>query len=165
MAKIETFFNHPHINLTASVGEGGVNLKDDVMIVQAMLKYALDVRLYFSKMQFPEPTGTICPQTVKIIREYQRFIRKVERASVSVDGVIDRAVGERAFGRRGTWTILSLNANVLEMRLFKGGVGNEFQELCRQFPQLNSVIDVPVGDLNLTLESSRNAGTLNLALE
>ena len=40
MAKLETFFIMEEINVTASVGKNGVNLKEDVMVVQALLKYA-----------------------------------------------------------------------------------------------------------------------------
>lgn len=168
MAKIEKFFGGiDNINLTASVGDGGVNLKDDVMVVQAMLKYALEERLFFRKFKFPEPTGAMDRETLRLIREYQRFVRKKDKVSVSVDGVISRAVGEKAFGRRGFWTILSLNTHVLEMRLLRGGEGNQFEDLCRKFPQLYAALDdIPVGTLGLSLESSvQRVGSLNLGLE
>lgn len=169
MAKVEIFFGDiKNINVTASVGDGGVNLKDDVMVVQAMLKYALEERLYFRKFKFPEPTGTMDKETALIIKEYQRFLRRKDKLSVSVDGVIDRAVGEKAFGKRGFWTILCLNSHVLEMRLLRGGEGNQFEDLCRKYPQLHAVLDdIPVGTLGLSLEPSvRNVvGSLNLGLE
>lgn len=168
MAKIETFYGDiQNINLTASVGEKGVNFKDDVMVVQAMLKYALEERPFFRTFKFPEPTGTMDLTTAKIIKEYQRFLRRKDKVGVSVDGVIDRAIGEKAFGKKGHWTILCLNAHVLEMRLLKGGTGNHFEDLCRRFPQLHPVLeDIPVGTLNLSLESSSNRiGSLNLGLE
>jgi len=168
MAKIEKFFGSiDNINLTASVGENGVNLKDDVMVVQAMLKYALEERRFFRKFKFPEPTGAMNRETAVLIKEYQRFLRKKDKVSVSVDGVISRAIGEKAFGRRGFWTILCLNSHVLEMRLFRGGAGNQFEDLCRKFPQLYAVLDdIPVGSLDLSLEPSiQRVGSLNLGLE
>ncbi len=168
MARIEKFFGDvENINLTASVGDGGVNLKDDVMVVQAMLKYSLEEHPYFRKFKFPEPTGTMDKDTAKLIKEYQRFLRKKDKVSVSVDGVISRAVGEKAFGKRGWWTILCLNSHVLEKRLLWGGQGNHFEDLCRKFPQLHDALDdIPVGTLELSLEPSvQRTGTLNLGLE
>lgn len=168
MARIEKFFGDvDNINVSASVGDGGVNFKDDVMVVQAMLKYALEERPFFRKYKFPEPTGTMDRVTAKLIREYQRFLRKIDKASVSVDGIIDRAVGEKAFGRRGWWTILCLNTHIMEARLLGGGEGNQIEDLCRKFPQLYAVLDdIPVGTLGLSLEPSiRGVGSLNLALE
>jgi hypothetical protein len=154
MAKIEKFFGgFDKINVTAAVGENGVNSKDDVMVVQAMLKYALEEKVAFRGFKFPEPTGTMDRATAVLIKEYQRYLRKKCNARVSVDGVISRAVGEKPFGSSGLWTILYLNSDVLEMRLLSGGEGNEFEVLCRKFPQLYAVLeDLPVGTLNLGLE-------------
>ena len=168
MANIETFFGDQKlINLTASVGENGVNLKDDVMVVQAMLRYALKENSYFRKQKLPAVTGAIDNETKALIREYQRFLRRKDKNDVAVDGVIDRAVGEKPYGRRGMWTILCLNTHVLIARLLSGGTGNEIEDLCRKNPQLYAVLDnIPVGSLNLSLEPSiQRVGTLNLALE
>jgi hypothetical protein len=165
MAKIEKFYGDIlMINVEASVGARGVNNKNDVMVVQAMLKYALEGRPFFRSMRFPEPTGVMDGATSELIRQYQRYLRVKDKVNVSVDGVISRAVGERAFGKRGKWTILCLNTHVLEARLLRGGNGNHFQDLCSKFPQLRSVLDdIPVGTLNLQLESS-GVGSLGLTL-
>ena len=168
MAMIEKIYGGIEIiNLTASVGENSVNLKDDVMVVQAMLKYSLRENPAFSNFKLPEPTGAMNDQTKVLIKEYQRFMNRKRKGGISVDGVIDRAVGERPFGRRGEWTIFCLNSQVLEARLLSGGEGNEFEDLCRRFPQLYAVLDnLPVGSLRLSLEGARRGvGTLNLALE
>lgn len=168
MAKIEIFFETvENINLTASVGRNAVNLKDDVLVVQAMLKYALKDRSYFRDFKFPEPTGSINEETKILIREYQRYLRRKEKQDVALDGVMNRAVGVTPAGRRDYWTILSLNTHALQMRLLKGGLGNHIEDLCRQFPQLLPVVgDFPVGSLSLTLESAASRiGTLNLGLE
>lgn len=166
MAKIEKFFGgFNKINVTASVGENGVNLKDDVMVVQAMLKYSMKEHPYFRGFKFPEPTGAIDDETKFLIKGYQRFLRKKDHVRVQVDGVIDRAIGEKPFGKRGLWTILHLNTHVLQWRLLNGGQGNEFEDLCRTYPQLWAVLeDVPVGSLGLSLESS-GVGSLDLGLE
>ncbi len=89
MAKLETFFELEEINVTASVGSNGVNLEDDVMVVQALLKYALAERGFFRKMTFSEPTGTMDDNTKSLIKQFQRFVRKMNNADISVDGRID----------------------------------------------------------------------------
>jgi hypothetical protein len=167
MAQIENFSGgEKNINLTASVGKNGVNLKDDVMVVQAMLQYALKGKKHFKEMRFPEPLGIMNNETKNLIKEYQRFLKRKLGVSVSLDGVIDRAIGDKAFGRNGAWTILWLNGHVMERRLLKGGIGNHFQDLCLMFPQLNEVLEIPVGELELTLESSPlKVGSLGLTLE
>jgi len=154
MARIETFFgNQELINLTASVGRGGVNLKDDVLIVQAMLKYALKDRPFFRDFKFCEPTGAINEETRLLIKRYQKFLRRATKVDIAVDGLIDRAIGEKPSGKNGRWTILYLNEHMLEARLLKTDQLSEFQDLAREFPQVHSVLDnLPVGSLNLALE-------------
>jgi len=76
MAKIETFYgDNQLVNLTASVGENGVNLKDDVMVVQAMLEYALGEKPYFRRFKFPAVTGAMNDETKILIKEYQLYLR------------------------------------------------------------------------------------------
>ncbi len=168
MANVETFFgNRQMINLTASVGENGVNLKGDVMVVQAMLWYAVRDNPLFQNHKLPAVTGAMNNETKILIRDFQRFLRRIDKQSVAVDGLIDRAVGDKPCGKRGKWTILCLNDHVQYARLLSGGKGNEYEDLCRYFPQLHTVLDdIPVGTLGLSLESSViRLGTLNLALE
>jgi hypothetical protein len=165
MAKIERFPWGNVINLTASVGRDGINLKDDVLVVQAMLKHAPEKRGAFGKTKLPPPDGIMTEQWIDIIKDYQRYLRKKKNQKISVDGKIDRAVGETVFGKRTTWTILCLNGELLEMRLLDGGADNEFRELCRQFPQLDGIFEMPVGSLDLTLEGGSGVGSLNLGLE
>ena len=169
MAKLETFFIMEEINVTASVGKNGVNLKDDVMVVQALLKYALPERHYFRGMKFSEPTGTMDETTLSLIKRFQIYLRKVRKLSVSVDGRIDSAKGRKAFGRKGKWTIQMLNDEALEMFLLSGSKSESYiHEICRRFPQVaNAIGELPVGTLGLTLEPSaeRGIGSLGLALE
>lgn len=165
MAKIERFPWGNVINLTASVGENGVNLKNDVLVVQAMLKHAPEKRGVFGKVKLPEPNGVMNQFWIDIIKDYQRYLRRKRNEKISVDGKIDRAIGETVFGKRTKWTILSLNSELLELKLLDGGSGNEIEDLTRQFPQLHKVLEMPVGSLGLTLEGSSGVGSLDLGLE
>lgn len=167
MAKVELFLGNQNINLNGSVGKNGANLKNDVMVVQAMLKFALEGRSGFRNLRFPFPTGLINDETIELIKEYQRFERKTG-VRLSVDGRIDPAKGVKAFGRKGFWTILALNTLVMERWLLNGGRhNNPIEALCRQFPQLfSAIVNVPSGTLNLPIESSiKRVGSLNLSLE
>lgn len=164
MAKIERIGEFNRINLAASVGENGVNLKEDVLVVQAMLKHSIEEHPFFKDFKIPEPTGTMTPYWIRIIRHFQRYAKKFMKENVFVDGRIDRATGEKAFGKRVLWTILCLNYRLLEVTILSGG-GSEFQSLCRRFPELNGILELPVGSLDLPLEGGSRVGTLNLGLE
>jgi hypothetical protein len=169
MAEFYKVMDWDEINVSASVGAGGVNSKDDVIVVQAMLKYGLKARSYFLGEKFPEPNGTMDPATMELIRKYQQYLRRKLKVPVSVDGRIDPANGSAAFGKKGKWTIQMLNADVMEMWLIvNGGHGNHLEDLCRRFPQASSAIggEVPVGTLSLKLEPVEPlVGSLNLRLE
>jgi hypothetical protein len=168
MARIEKFDGGDYINLNASVGRDGINLASDVMIVQAMIKFSYEeMRVINGKSRLPELTGRMTEQWVEIIKDYQRYLKHKEGFRISVDGKISRAVGKTAFGRRGEWTILCMNKHLLYVALLKSGrgEGNEFQQLCRRFPQLNALLEIPVGELDLTLEGGTRVGSMNLGLE
>lgn len=168
MAIIEKFNGASYINLHASVGIDGFNLASDVTVVQAMIKFAYQAdHIMSGKPEFPAPTGRMTPQWIELIKEYQRYLKQKKGFRLSVDGKINRAIGNIAFGRRGEWTILCMNKHLLEVALLRSGrgEGNEFQQLCRQFPQLNKLLDIPVGELDLTLEPSNRIGSMNLGLE
>ncbi len=169
MAEFYKVMDWDEINVSASVGRGGVNLKDDVLVVQAMLKYALDARSYFLGERFPEPSGTMDAATIHLIEQYQQYLRRKLKVPISVDGRIDPAKGSASFGKKGKWTIQMLNADVMEMWLIvHGGEGNHLEDLCRRFPQASAALggDIPVGGLSLRLEQvAPLVGSLNLALE
>ncbi len=169
MAKLETFFALEEINVTASVGNNGVNLEDDVMVVQALLKYSLPERKFFRGMKFSEPTGTMDNNTKTLIKQFQSFVRKTTKAKVTVDGRIDPAKGTTAFGSKGQWTIQILNGAALEYYFLSGAKGESYiHDLCRRFPRVERTIgELPVGTLGLSLEPSvrPGVGSLGLALE
>jgi len=169
MAEFYKVMDWEEINVSASVGNGGVNSKDDVLVVQAMLKYALEARSYFIGEKFPEPNGTMDAATMELIRKYQQYLRRKVKIPISVDGRIDPAKGAAAFGKKGKWTIQMLNADVMEMWLIvHGGNGNHIEDLCRKYPQVSAAFGgrIPVGTLGLRLEPAAPiVGSLNLGLE
>lgn len=170
MAHIEKVQSWYEINVDASVGKGGVNSKDDVLVVQALLKHALEPMSYFRNERFSEPTGVMDANTMNLIEKFQIYARRKVKVKLSVDGRIDPAEGMSAFGKKGRWSIRSLNAEAAfaDFMFHKNnGSSTLVESICRRFPQVATVLgEIPVGTLGLTLESSpKGVGTLNLGLE
>lgn len=169
MANVYKRHNWKEINVSASVGKDGANVREDVAVIQAMLKYALEWREYFKGDRFPEPTGMVNADTLYLIEKYQRYLRHKSGMKISVDGRIDPARGERAFGSNGQWTIQALNGEVLERFVVLATPGDNYiHALSLQYPQVRRALggNVPVGTLSLTLESKPEpVGTLDLGLE
>lgn len=165
MARIENFNDYPQVNLTASVGKGGVNYDDDVLAVQALMKYAFEGERGWEGYKFPTPTGTLCKLTRSLIKRYQRVIKRTVN-SATVDGRIDPAKGTFPAGSRAMWTILSLNTDAMATWLLSKRMGaNYIHAVGMMFPEFRAAIgDRGVGTLNLELDGG-GVGTLGLDLE
>lgn len=160
------------INVSASVGRNGVNNPADVIIVQALFKYAwggkrpasADASNIITELVFPEPTGVYDNYTTKLIRKYQEYMniyRKVAR-----DGRIDPANGQASYGKNKEWTIVQLNMDA-EWEAMNAGKpkGAYIAEICDRWSQVKSALG-GIGSLNLSLEpSDSGVGSLNLGLE
>lgn len=161
MAKIETIGFNPNnsedqtqiINVSSPVGTGGANQRDDVIVVQALLKYALEGRSDFRDIGFPEPCGAFVKTTAQIIKKYQRYNNRRDQVRVAIDGRIDPAKGGAyAFGRRKHWTIYSLNIEALEMALLNGH-GSPLEGICKRWSFIRPLLERNgVGTLGLELE-------------
>ncbi|MEZ5346507.1 MAG: hypothetical protein R2681_13235 [Pyrinomonadaceae bacterium] len=155
MAKIIRINGCDEINVDRPVGKGGVNLREDVMVIQAMLKYALEGRSYFQGDFFPMPSGVMDKDTLTLIEAYQTFLRRECGRKVSVDGRIDPAKGIFVSDRRTlTWTISQLNAHAQEVHLYssKGGGRNYLAGIRNMYPQVDAILSkTAVGTLSLAL--------------
>ncbi|MBX3297414.1 MAG: hypothetical protein KF762_17060 [Acidobacteria bacterium] len=168
MAKLQEFNGFTQVNLHASVGENGVNAKNDVIAVQALMRYGLNWRRSWADVELPEPNGVMGPKTAALIRRFQQELRKSAGRGVIVDGRIDPAKGIRPSGRRAMWTILMLNTAAVETFLLKGAEGVSYiHEISKQYPAFKAAIGSNgVGTLDLELEGSApGIGTLGLSLE
>lgn len=167
MAKIENIGGSDQINLSASVGRNGTNHKDDVIAVQAMLKYALEGISGWEGVRFPQPTGTMDAQTRSLIKKFQRFLRRYN-PTAPVDGRIDPADGQMARGKKVMWTIIALNTQAMETWLLNKRMGaNYIHAVGLLYPAFKVAVgDEGVGSLNLPLDGGSNGvGTLGLELE
>lgn len=166
MAKIMMINGFELINVSGSVGKNAVNFKDDVMVVQALLKYTLSHLQPFRGVNFPTPTGAIDRDTVRLIRQFQEYWnRKVKNVKLAIDARVDPVREGDTGGTLGK-TIDKLNGAAFEAWFLSGQKNeNYISDICKRFPQLNSIFTEGVGTLGLSLEpSAPRAGTLNLAL-
>ncbi len=158
MAKLDFVYAIEEINVSESVGRGGANRRNDVLVVQALLKYGLSENHYFRGEHFTEPNGMMDHNTITLIKSFQRYLRRIRKINVSVDGRIDSAKGVKAFGRKGKWTIQQLNGMALETYVLSRGDAEVIKssfifDLVEKFPQIKTALpDLPVGSLELALE-------------
>ena len=150
MAKIETFTANPNlppdhaiefINIRASVGLNGVNRKEDVTVVQALFKCALDSHPHFKDVKFPEPNGSMTREMIEIIKKYQRFNNRKDPIKIPVDGRIDPLQnGLYVPGKRRFWTILALNSRALETSLLNGS-GDPIKAISRRWSAVGAILN------------------------
>ena len=156
MASIVKVMDWKEINVSQSVGKGGVNRHDDVMVVQALLKYGLEDKYHFRKDNFPAPNGIMDKNTLRLIRKFQRYLRKIRKVKVAIDGRIDPSKGLYVRNRKKLiWTISHLNCEAVEMKLiYNKGRGTDYIQAVRSlYPQVDAILaGNAVGTLNLGLE-------------
>lgn len=157
MAKIINIELHPGIpneiiNISASVGAGGVNLQQDVIVVQALLKHALEPVWDFREVKFPEPTGGDIRTTTEIIKKFQRYNNRKTNQPVPIDGRIDPIKdGRYAYGTNKFWTLYALQSKALEISLFSGN-SHPIEAICRRWSAVKAALENSVGSLGLALE-------------
>lgn len=140
------------INVTATVGANGVNNPEDVIIVQALLKFALEPRPDYRGVRFPEPSGANVVTTAQIIKKYQRHQSR-SGSRVSIDGRVDPLKGGiYAYGKKKMWTIYTLNLDAVETALLSGA-GDPIKAICRRWSVVDRILNKNgVGTLGLELE-------------
>ena len=166
MAKIQIIDEWEMINVTASVGRGCVNMKDDVIVVQALLNYVLENNKNFHGSLLPV-TGVLNRKTARRIKEFQEMINRTsgKHYQVSADGRINPAKNDGVPGKRLHWTISVMNDEAVTRHANeKKTSGDYIQELYRRFPPVATVLKNGIGSLGLSLESS-GVGSLDLGLE
>jgi hypothetical protein len=146
-------FTDEVINVTATVGVGGVNLQQDVIVVQALLRFALEDVGGFQDVQIPEPTGGDVRTTAEIIKKFQRYYNRTKRDPISIDGRIDPIQGKTpfAYGTNKLWTLYALHQRAIETSLLSGK-GDPIKAICRRWSAVKAVLENSVGSLDLALE-------------
>ena len=138
---------HECVNTSQPVGKHLTNLKEDVMLVQAMLeklaeRASPDFIGLSSFDQVPEPTGNFDDGlTEKAIWSYQR---KHAGKLLRVDGVVHPAAyHDRSLfsnGDRRVMTITQLHFDLVDQFLISTGDDNYIPEITRTVPELRQWI-------------------------
>ena len=141
------------INVSAVVGDNNaVNYHDDVLVVQALLKYLDERQRGIPDTACPEPTGCFSTQTGMIIREYQKLTRKRNKKKIVVDGRVSPAQGKFNFGRSEyMWTIRSLNTDAFTHDLLSGACRGYIRAICERWSAVEAAL-ARGGDLIFELD-------------
>jgi hypothetical protein len=139
MAEIMKFnFNaevsQDYLNVSSSVGKGGVNDNGDVLVIQALFWEVLPRRYKVPYHELPLPTGTFDLKTASLIKKYQQLNRQ---GKVSRDGLINKAFWRNVHGSNRLWTIVRLNDDLAEICFLRGIDDNPISYLMDRFKQLN----------------------------
>jgi hypothetical protein len=123
-------------NVDAAVGRGAANRRDDVLLVQYMLRENFKLLNTFKRDPFPggpvEVDGSAGPQTLAAILHFQKTLKK-GGSSIATDGRVDPPVNEGTVGSISNtqYTILFLNLGFKDARP-------------QDFPRLSQATDCPV---------------------
>jgi hypothetical protein len=122
MAKVDRYYfgSNPEedyedfLNVSEVVGgPDGINLPDDVMVVQALLRFLGEFWRGFPDKECPGITGAFDNMTRDAIKKYQKVHNRDRSKALGrlvQDGRVSPARGRFVFGGgKFTWTIVSLN--------------------------------------------------------
>src|SRR5262245_22639083 len=122
-------------NVDAAVGPGAPNRRDDVLLVQYMLRENFKILNTFGRDPFPGGSvavdGAAGPQTFAAILHYQNTLKK-GGSSIATDGRVDPPVGDKTVGSTSNtqYTILFLNLGFKTARP-------------QDWPRLSQAVDCP----------------------
>jgi hypothetical protein len=141
---------HNFYSVTAGVGPGKPNRREDTLLVQYFLHEIFKKHQVFNSNPFPSGTvavdGIAGPQTFAAIKHFQTVLKSRGR-SITQDGRVDPPVGEQAFGSitNSQYTIVWLNVGFQQARP-------------QDWPHVSQASDCP-GELRLVLREPKFVGT------
>ncbi|MBC7899225.1 MAG: hypothetical protein H7070_04145 [Saprospiraceae bacterium] len=114
MAKIEEDDSGESIiNIDEKVGVNGINALNDVMAIQAMLKYLTQFTKKWCTVELPEPNGTMDKNTQRAIFDYQQYVRTNPNQApyfwIAKDGSVSAFRPGMELLRKQKLTIISMN--------------------------------------------------------
>jgi len=133
MARIYQYYRTPNndldvwdfLNVSAVVGgKDGVNHPDDVMLVQALLRYLPPGLRGVWDQDCPLPNGTFNEITSNAIKQYQRNVNNRpgrDCGRIVEDGRVSPAESKYLFGGGAyMWTIINLNKDAVRVAKSRG---------------------------------------------
>jgi hypothetical protein len=137
--------SHDFLNVSASVGKGGVNLCGDVLLVQAFFCEVLPYLYGIPSEKIPYPTGNYDKNTAYLILKYQEMSTTVRHVKVWKDGLINRATGSTVPGKKRVWTITYLNEDLYYLHVSRGYEGDYVSWLIGKYSELSYYAASQVG--------------------
>ena len=127
MASIFMFGGFRYLNIDAKVGSTGVNLSDDVYLVQVLLRELLvnSFKQVVTKPP-PLPTGAFNKETDEALGTYKKIKNEISRKyplgnhKIYYEKNLDPIAGSIfAFGTKHPWAIVQMQGDLLDMMLLK----------------------------------------------
>ena len=143
MANVMTYKGDDIINLDTKVGVKGMNAPNDVVVVQAMLKYLTQFTKKWTRATIPEPNGHLDTNTRQAIFDFQDHVRSTVGNPyewVTRDGSISPYNSNIGLMRKQTWTIIKMNEECAMLSAAKRDGTDHIDALCRRWPQIASVL-------------------------
>lgn len=125
------------LNVSASVGQNGVNYAGDVLLVQAFFCEVLPYLYGVPETKVPYPSGTYDRNTAYLILFYQERSSLLRKVKVWRDGLINRAVGPTVPGKSRVWTITYLNEDMYYVHTARGYQGSYVNWLTTKYEALS----------------------------
>ncbi len=134
MARIEKDeFGEDFFNVDLAVGhQPANNYTNDIIIVQALLKYINEGAKWFPDSKLPVPNGTL-GNLGQIVWEYQGRVRKLSRVNgywIAQDGRVSPTKGgKHSFPGGGRYTIMQLNGHAAMVAIALGHTHYYIEEI------------------------------------
>lgn len=125
------------LNVSASVGNGGINLSGDVLLVQAFFCEVLPYLYGVPGEKIPYPSGTYDRNTAYLILKYQEMSSLSRKVKIWKDGLINKAVGPTVPGKKRVWTITYLNEDLYYIHTTRGYEGDYVSWLIGKYSELS----------------------------
>lgn len=149
MASIFEYMKFRYLNIDAKVGIDGVNIPNDVYLVQALLFEVLTNRFSESRVNPPFPTGTFNSATSEAMAEYKRLKNEIAKKypvgnpKVYFENHIDPIQGSIfAFGTNVPWAMVKLQSDILDMLVIKNLIdsyNSPIEYLFEKHPRLKTI--------------------------
>ncbi len=127
----------PLLNISQTVGRDGINLHDDVYLVQSLLREVLE---YFSHATFAYPTGLFTESTNQQLEAFKLYLKK-RHDKCFFEGHIDPVKDSIfAFGSRHTWAIVKLNSYLIDKLAINGIETDRVEYMIGKYPKLADML-------------------------
>jgi hypothetical protein len=144
MANIFMYHNLRYLNIDATVGTDGVNMRDDVYLVQALLFEVLTKRFAGRGAKMPRiPTGTFSQETMESLIDYKKIKNDTNKRyalgnpKIYYEKHIDSIKGSIfAFKSNQPWALVQLQGDLRDQLAMTGVDSTVESYLYDKYPEM-----------------------------